>query len=236
AAALGRERAHGGNGVFDLGDLHDVVRAHALGGADLLVVLHDRHHVAAGKPGDLDKHQSDRSGADHRDGVADLGVRFFQAADDAGQRLDDGRFLHGHLRRNHQHVLLDDAARNLDELGVGAVVEQQVFAEVFLVARAVEAHAARSRVERDHALAAAEVSDPMAGFRNHAGQLVPEQRGRNDHARVVAALVDLQVGAAGEGNFDFDQDLAVFDARNGDALNLYVLFTVEDGCGHLLAV
>jgi hypothetical protein len=43
---------------------------------------------------------------------------------------------------------------------------------------------------------------------------------------VVSALKDLQIGAAGQCDLDFDQNLAVTHARYRDSLNLEVFFAV----------
>jgi hypothetical protein len=49
---------------------------------------------------------------------------------------------------------------------------------------------------------------------------------------VVSALIDLEIGAAGERDLDFDEKLAIAYVRDGNLLNLHVLFAIEDGCGH----
>jgi hypothetical protein len=54
----------------------------------------------------------------------------------------------------------------------------------------------------------------------------------NDHAGVVAALIHLEIGAAGERDLDLDQHLALFDARDGYSFNFEVFFAVEDGSCH----
>ena len=42
------------------------------------------------------------------------------------------------MRRYGQHVDINDAARHANVLGIGAVVKEQVFAKIFLMARAEE--------------------------------------------------------------------------------------------------
>src|SRR5271169_3321676 len=87
AALLRSKRAHGFDHVRHFGGLHDFMRAHVLGGYDLLVALHDRNHVAADGARHLHKHQSDGTAADDGDGVADFDSGLMQAAQDAGQGL-----------------------------------------------------------------------------------------------------------------------------------------------------
>ena len=85
------------------------------------------------------EHQADGSQADDRDVVAGPHVGLFQAAQHAGQRFDQRRILIADVRRNLVRIALDDAGRNADVLGVGAVVEQQILAEVLQAAAAIEA-------------------------------------------------------------------------------------------------
>ena len=61
---------------------------------------------------------------------------------------------------------------------------------------------------------------------------MPKQGGWNNHARVIAAAIDLDVGTTGQGHLHFDQDLALFDVRNRNFLDFYVFFAVEDGSRH----
>jgi hypothetical protein len=74
-------------------------------------------------------------------------------------------------------------------------------------------------VEGDDALAFFEAENAFANFLDDSGELVAEERGRNDHASVVAALIHLKVGTAGKSDLDLDQHLAFFNARDGYALD-----------------
>jgi hypothetical protein len=49
---------------------------------------------------------------------------------------------------------------------------------------------------------------------------------------VVAALINLEIGAAGESDLYFDEDLSLLDARDGHTFNLEIFFAVQDGGGH----
>ena len=75
-------------------------------------------------------------------------------------------------------VPLHDARGNANVLGVRAVVEQQVFAEILQTAAAEEAFLAGRRIGRDHALPNGEVGDILAYGDNIAGQFMPEDSGR----------------------------------------------------------
>ena len=72
----------------------------------------------------------------------------------------------------------------------------------------------------------------LADFLDHAGQFVAEERGRHDHAGVIAALINLEVGAAGERHLHLDQHLALFHARDGYSFNFQIFFAVQDGSRH----
>src|SRR5579884_3398478 len=103
---------------------------------------------------------------------------------------------------NVQSVLRNNARRDTDVLRVSAIVEQQIVAEIFLVTLAEIALAAWSRVKRYYAIARLEVSYTLACLNHSSGEFVPEQCGRNNHARVISAAEDLQVSAAGERGAD----------------------------------
>src|SRR5690349_14135773 len=49
---------------------------------------------------------------------------------------------------------------------------------------------------------------------------------------MIAALIDLQVGAASEGYLYLDKNLAWLQARNRHLLDFNVLFAIEDGSLH----
>ena len=215
-----------------LGGLNDFVRAHVLGGFDLAVALDDGDHVAADGAGDLNEHEADGASAEDGDGVADLDAGFVQSAQHAGQRLGHGRVFDADVGRNDQHVGFNDAAGHANVFGVGTVVEEEIFAEVLLMLGAVEAHLAGGGVEGDDAHALLEAVDSGADFLDDSGQFVAEQSRGNDHAGVVAALVHLEIGAAGQCDLDLDQNLAVSHARDGNFFNLKVFFAVQDGSGH----
>jgi len=87
--------------------------------------------------------------------------------------------------------------------GVGSVVKEEVFAKIFLVLGAVEAHLARGGVEGDDAHAFLEAVDAGADFLDDSGQFVTEKGGWDNHAGVVAALVHLEIRAAGQGDLHF---------------------------------
>ena len=202
-------------------------------GGNLRVALDNRNYVAAGQLGDLHEHQPDRAGADDGNRVADLHLGFVQTAQHAGQRLDHGSFFEAHVLGDGQHVGFNDAARDANVFGISAVVEQQIFAKIFLVLGAVEACAAGRRVERHHAHSLAESPDVGPNFLDHTGQFMSKQCRRHDHARVISPLINLEVGAACQRNLHLDQDFAFVQFGDRHLLDLDVLFAIEDRRGHL---
>ena len=63
---------------------------------------------------------------------------------------------------------------------------------------------------------------------------MPEHGGGHDHARVVAAAEDLDIGAAGQRHLHPDEDVSAYRFRNGYRLYLQVLLAVKHGSHHLV--
>jgi hypothetical protein len=91
----------------------------------------------------VDEHQSNRPGPDDGNGVANFNAGLVQPAQNAGQRLNHGRFLETYVRGNGEHVDIHDPSRDSDVFCISTVIKQQIFAEIFLVTRAVKAGLAR---------------------------------------------------------------------------------------------
>jgi hypothetical protein len=145
------------------------------------------------------EHEADGAGTDDDHGVAGTGSALFEAADDAGKRFGEGGVLEGDTVGDEEGVLFDDAGGDADVLGVGAVVEEEVFAEILLAMGAEETDVAGSGVEGYDAVAFAEGVDSGADFGDYAGELVTEGDRRLQHEGMVAAAVDLEISAAGKG-------------------------------------
>ena len=102
------------------------------------------------------------------------GSRILKSVHGAGQRLSQRGVLQRHMIGNMKRVLGDDARGNADELGVGAVVEEQIVAEILLAALAEVALAAGRGVERHHAVAGSEIRRRLRRLRRP----FPPARGR----------------------------------------------------------
>ena len=87
----------------------------------------------------MDEQQADGPGAQHNGRLPGPCLRLFKPAHDAGQGLGERGMLKGHSGRQVQRILGDDASGDADELGVGAVVEQQIVAQVLLSVAAEKA-------------------------------------------------------------------------------------------------
>jgi hypothetical protein len=120
------------------------------------------------------EHHSDGAQADHRQRVARAQGAVFQSVQHAGQRFGQRRVLITHMALDHVQVLLNNALRNADVLGVSAVVEHQILTQVFLVTAAAITFPARSRVGGHHALANLKTLNVLAHRDNVARQLMAE--------------------------------------------------------------
>jgi hypothetical protein len=137
AAMFGREGAYGGDGIGGGGGLDNMFRTEDACGGNLLVALDHGDDVKSGELCGVHEHEADGTASNHDDRIAGLGVGFFQSAHDTGQGFGKRCMLEGNVVGNEQGIFLDDALGDADELGVGAVVEKQIFAEVFLTATAM---------------------------------------------------------------------------------------------------
>src|SRR6266849_522310 len=232
-----RELVYGGYGgrllgILLRGNLHHIISAEPAGGLDLLIAFDHTDDAAPFGLGDLDKHKSNRPTTDDYDIIARANIAFVQAEQNTGQGLDHGSFFEAHFVRDNKSVLFDDALWNAYVFGIGAVVEEQIVTQILLSALTVKARAAGSGVGRHHAHALAEVADAQAYLGNLSGQLVSEERRRNNHPGVIATTINLKIGATGECGMHLHQNLAFAQSRNGDLLDLDILFAVENSGGH----
>ena len=157
-----------------------------------------RDHAKAAARQHADVFQSDGAAADDDGGIAGADFHLMNAAQHAGERLDKRGAAVIDGVRHLEHVFHDDAAGDAEIFGVGTVVEEQVFAEIFLAAAAMEAAQARRGIGGDHALADAPAGvDTLAESGDFANDFVAENGGRLNHARVVAAPPNFEVGAVG---------------------------------------
>jgi hypothetical protein len=146
------------------------------------------------------------------------------------QRFGESRVLKRHVIGNMQGVFGDDARRNADELGVGAIIEEQVVAKILLSAFAEIALTAGGGVERDDAVTRAKFSDASAGLNHGTGKLMSEESGGDDHARVVATAKNLQIGSAGKGRAHFDDYFSRRRLGHGHTFDTNIFASVKD-CG-----
>ena len=78
-------------------------------------------------------------------------------------------------------IFFDDACGNADEFGVGAVVEEEIVAEVLLAVAAEEADVAGRGVEGQDAVADGEFGDAVADLDDGSGDLVAEEAVEGEH-------------------------------------------------------
>src|SRR5579884_158170 len=110
-----------GGDVLYLAHVIDLVGAHARGQRQALRTATGGQHARPGQLAEPYEHQTNRPRAQHRHRLARLDGNLLHAAHHARQRLHQGRLLKGDVRRQRQQVLLHDARRDGDILGVGPV-------------------------------------------------------------------------------------------------------------------
>jgi hypothetical protein len=75
--------------------------------------------------------------------------------------------------------------------------------------------------------------DIRANLFDDSGQLVAKDGRRSNHAGVIAALPDLEVGSASERDFHAHQRLVRRQPRNADTFDLQILAAVQYSGDHL---
>ncbi len=170
---------------------------------------------------------------DNGDSVARVQRARIETAQYAGQRLRERGVLVSDVIFQKVQIPAHDALRNANIFGVGAVVEQQIGAEIFLVTLAKVALATGGGVGRHHAIADPETRDLFPHGHDVARQLMPKQRRRRDHPCMVSTAKHFDVRAAGERGADAHQYVARPDIRHVHRFDLQVFLAVQNGCCHL---
>ena len=145
AAIFGGEGARFADGLANGGGLHDMRGAELPRRFNLAVVLDDGDGFKTGQRGDVKNHEAQRAAANDGDDIALARMGVLESVHGAGQRLSERGVLEGDILRNDERVLGDDARGNLDELSVGAVVEEQIVAKILLAAQAEISTGRRAR-------------------------------------------------------------------------------------------
>ena len=152
----------------------------------------------------------------------------------AGQGFGQRGALIVHRVRHFQHIFHDDAAGDAHVIGVGAVVEQQVVAKIFLATAAVIAAQTRRGIRGDNAHADPPAwIHPLADGRDLADQLVAKDGRRLNHFRVIAALPDFEVGTVGKRQPDAHQDFVGGQSGHVDFFNAKIFAAIQHRRGHL---
>src|SRR5581483_6029762 len=113
-----------------------------------------------------------------------------------------------------------------------AIIKEKVFAKILFSAPAEETIEARGRIGGDDALPDLELRDAVAGPNNIAGQLVAEQRRRDDHVGVITTPENLYIGTTRECGPYAHKNIFGTDLGYRDTLKLHVLFAVKYGGEH----
>lgn len=210
----------------------DVVDAEGAGVVEAGAVASDEGDLAPVVTGEDGGHEADGAGAEDEEVLSGVESEVVDALDDAGEGFGEGGVGERGGIGDAMQVPLGNPGRDHDGLCVGAVEEEQVVAEVGLVASAGRAHAAGGGVGGDDTIADVPVGGCGVDFGDRAGELMAEGAGRGEHPGVVAASEDLEVGAAGEGGADPDADFAGLEGGFGDVLDPDIFLSVEHGGAH----
>jgi hypothetical protein len=132
------------------------------------------------------------------------------------------------------HIFLDDSCGNANKFGVGAVIEEQVRAKVFLIPLAIKALPAGRRVCGYDTLPDPEILHAGAYRDDVSRELMTEQSRRLDHSRVITSAKHFYVGPAGQGSANSHQNVTRLDLWDVNGLNAQLLFPVQYRCGHAL--
>ena len=151
--------------------------------------------------------------------------------EDAGEGLGEGGDLEGEGVRTHVGAAPDEPLRNQDGLGERAVEVLEVGAEVLAPRPARTADAAGGGVDHHQAVALADTLDADANGLRRARHLVAERTRNAKHAGVSAGEEDLEVGAAGGGGADAQENLAWPRDRDRLLAQLEALGAEEVGDG-----
>ena len=160
--------------------------------------------------------------------------RFLKTAHHTRQWFHQSRILIADSVGNEVCIALHDAGRDADVLGVSAVVEEQVLAEILQAPFAEETFSAGRRIGGHHALPHREVRHVLANCYDIPRQFVPEHSRGHDHPSVVSATEDFDIGAAGKRHLDPYEDVSAFNCRNGYRLYLQMLLAVKHSSHHVV--
>jgi hypothetical protein len=238
AALAGGERANRGDtgcGVraVDVGEMKDLLRPEEPSGSDLIRAFDHGDDMDTRELRGVHEHEAYGAGTENDHGVSRTGGSLLKAAYNAGERLSERGVFEGDVVWDVEGVLLNDARGDADVLGVGAVVEEEIFAEVLLVAGAEEAGVAGRRVEGDDAVSRAEATNAGASLHHSPGEFVAERDGRLKHHGVIPAAVDLEIGPARECGTDAEDKFTAAGVRNGNLLKTQIFLAVENRGKHL---
>ena len=143
AAAAVSEIADGLDGVGSVVEADDLGGPEKAGGGDLVGAFHNGYDTEAVKRGDMEEHEPNRAGPEYGHGVARLGRRLGKATNNAGEGLGEGSVFELDIGGDMERVFLDDTGGDAQVLGVSAVIEEEIVAQVLLAFAAPEAGVTR---------------------------------------------------------------------------------------------
>jgi len=182
-------------------DDNGLFRAEFAGAIQALLAASGQRYVTSRMPCEGDEHEADGAATYNEDALTFVEMAIADSLDNAGERFGEGSVPKGSLVLQTQEIALDETLGDGDRFGIRAIEEEEIITKIFLLIAAVKALAARSGVGDNDPIADAPGTDVRGDFGNETGHFVSENGGRCDHAGVIAALENFEVGAASERGF-----------------------------------
>ena len=219
-------------GQLLLGGIHHQVGAQLQGHlAALLVGLADDDLAGAGDLGQLKVEQADGARAHDENIIIEAGAGVLQAADTAGQGLDQSAGLIGHVLGQLDHISVLDADGGDADILLEAAVE--LIADGLAVQAGVGAapQAAAAMVTGDDVGHGDLLTHISAHLGDDAAELVADDRGIADSLCLLSSE-NPHIRAADGGSLHFQQDLIRADLGLFNLRRSELIGTRQDNCSH----
>lgn len=192
------------------------------------------HHgyPRAGMTGQDHGHEGNRAGPEDQEVFAWLKPEIADALDHTGEGFGEGGFGKGDVFGDREEIPGDNAGGDDDGFGIGAVEEEEVVAKVGLADPAEMTGQAGGGIGGNDPGSEGPSDGLRVDFGDDAGEFVAEGAGWGEHAGVVTAAKDLEIGAAGEGGLDAETEFTGLEGRRDEGLDADLFPTVEDGSAH----
>jgi hypothetical protein len=172
------------------------------------------------------EHKANGPAAYHENALTLVKTAVADSLHNAGERFRESGVPKGSVVLQTQEIALDETLGDGDRFSVCAIKEGEIVAKIFLLIAAIKALAARSRVGDNDPIAHSPGID-VRDFGNDSGHFVSKNGRRCDHAGVIAALENFEVGAASERRFDAQSHFAPGKRARLDLLDPQIFASVQ---------